>query len=155
MSDDSTSDGPRMVQPPGWPRPRGYSNGMAARGELLAIAGQIGWDEHERLVSAEFLPQWAQALRNVAAVLEAAGGEPRHLVSLTVYVTDKRQYIAAGAELGRTYREVMGKHFPTMALVQVADLLEPGALVEIQALAVLPTSVPADPREPLEQEPHD
>jgi enamine deaminase RidA (YjgF/YER057c/UK114 family) len=144
MSDDFESDGlasdePRTVQPPGWPRPRGYSNGMAARGEILAIAGQIGWDEHERLVSREFLPQWAQALRNVAAVLRAGGGQPRHLVSLTVYVTDKHQYLAAGAELGRTYREVMGKHFPTMALVQVADLLEPGALVEIQALAVLPT----------------
>lgn len=148
MSDrphDGPDDGPRTVQPPGWPRPRGYSNGMAARGEILAIAGQIGWDEHERLVSPEFLPQWAQALRNVAAVLQAAGGLPRHLVSLTVYVTDKRQYIGAGAELGRTYREVLGKHFPAMALVQVADLLEPGALVEIQALAVLPTSAPADP----------
>lgn len=138
MSDDRSSDGPRVVQPPGWPRPRGYSNGMAARGELLAIAGQIGWDEHEKLVSPEFLPQWTQALRNVAAVLHAAGGEPDDLVSLTVYVTDKRQYIAAGAELGRTWREVMGKHYPTMALVQVADLLEPGALVEIQGLAVLP-----------------
>jgi enamine deaminase RidA (YjgF/YER057c/UK114 family) len=130
--------GPRIVQPPGWPRPRGYSNGMAARGELLAIAGQIGWDEHEHLVSPEFLPQWAQALRNVAAVLQAAGGGPEHLVSLTIYVLDKHQYIAAGAELGRTFREVMGKHFPTMALVQVADLLEPGARVEIQGLAVLP-----------------
>lgn len=128
----------RIIQPPGWPRPRGYSNGMAARGELLAIAGQIGWDEHERLVAPEFLPQWAQALRNVAAVLHAAGGGPEHLVSLTIYVTDKRQYLAAGAELGRTFREVMGKHYPTMALVQVADLLEPGALVEIQGLAVLP-----------------
>lgn len=137
MSDERASDGPRVVQPPGWPRPRGYSNGMAARGELLAIAGQIGWDEHERLVSPEFLPQWTQALRNVAAVLHAAGGQPGHLVSLTVYVTDKRQYVAAGAELGRTWREVMGKHYPTMALVQVADLLEPGALVEIQGLAVL------------------
>lgn len=130
----------RTIQPPGWPRPRGYSNGMAARGELLAIAGQIGWDEHERLVSPEFLPQWAQALRNVAAVLHAAGGGPEHLVSLTIYVVDKRQYLAAGAELGRTFREVMGKHYPTMALVQVADLLEPGALVEIQALAVLPAA---------------
>jgi enamine deaminase RidA (YjgF/YER057c/UK114 family) len=138
VSDASEGDGPRTIQPPGWPRPRGYSNGMAARGELLAIAGLIGWDEHERLVSPEFLPQWTQALRNVAAVLHAAGGEPRHLVSLTVYVTDKRQYLAAGAELGRTWREVMGKHYPAMALVQVADLLEPGALVEIQGLAVLP-----------------
>lgn len=139
----------RVVQPPGWPRPRGYSNGMAARGELLAIAGQIGWDEEERLVSPEFLPQWAQALRNVAAVLQAAGGGPEHLVSLTIYVVDKHQYIAAGAELGRTFREVMGKHFPTMALVQVADLLEPGARVEIQGLAVLPAkAMPPEPTNP-------
>ena len=138
MSDDSTQGGGRIVQPPGWPRPRGYSNGMAARGEILAIAGQIGWDEREKLVSPEFLPQWTQALRNVAAVLHAAGSGPQHLVSLTIYVVDKREYLAAGAELGRTFREVMGKHYPTMALVQVADLLEPGARVEIQALAVVP-----------------
>ncbi len=132
------SDRPRVIQPEGWPRPRGYSNGMAASGEVLAIAGQIGWDETETLVSSEFLPQFDKALRNVAAVLEAAGGQPHHLISLTLYVTDKRQYIAAGAELGKTYRTVLGKHFPTMALVQVADLLEPGAVVEIQGLAVLP-----------------
>jgi enamine deaminase RidA (YjgF/YER057c/UK114 family) len=144
VSKEPKHDDPRIVQPPGWPRPRGYSNGMAARGEILAIAGQIGWDEHETLVSPEFLPQWTQALRNVAAVLHAAGGQPQHLVSLTVYVTDKQQYLAAGSELGRTWREVMGKHFPTMALVQVADLLEPGALVEIQGLAVLPVPQ-ADP----------
>jgi enamine deaminase RidA (YjgF/YER057c/UK114 family) len=131
----------RIIEPAGWPRPRGYSNGIAARGEVLAIAGQIGWDEHETLVSPEFLPQWAQALRNVAAVLAAAGGAPEHLVSLTIYVTDKRQYLAAGAELGRTFRAVMGRHYPTMALVQVADLLEPGAVVEIQGLAVLPAVV--------------
>lgn len=141
-SQPSNKPGPRVIQPPGWSRPRGYSNGMAARGELLAIAGQIGWDERERLVSREFLPQWEQALRNVAAVLHAAGGQPSHLVSLTIYVTDKREYLAAGAELGRVYREVMGKHFPAMALVQVADLLEDGARVEIQALAVLPDAAP-------------
>ena len=111
---------------------------MAASGEVLAIAGQIGWDETETLVSSEFLPHFEKALRNVVAVLEAAGGQPHHLLSLTLYVTDKRQYIAAGAELGKTYRAVLGKHFPTMALVQVADLLEPGAVVEIQGMAVLP-----------------
>jgi len=127
----------RTVQPEGWLRPSGYANGMAARGELLAIAGMIGWDEHEKLVSTEFLPQLEQALRNVVAVVEAAGGQAQHLISLTLYVTDKQLYLAAGAELGKTYRAVMGKHFPTMALVVVADLLEDGALVEIQGLAVL------------------
>ncbi|MEM9458873.1 MAG: RidA family protein [Myxococcota bacterium] len=137
-SSSSPSTSSRVVQPPGWPRPRGYSNGMAARGEVLAIAGQIGWDERETLVSIEFLPQFEQALRNVAAVLEAAGGQPEHLISLTLYVTDKHQYLAAGAALGKTYRAVLGKHYPAMALVQVAALLEDGALVEIQGLAVLP-----------------
>ncbi len=129
---------PRIVQPPGWPRPRGYSNGMAARGELLAIAGQIGWDAQEKLVSPEFLPQFEQAMRNVVAVVEAAGGQPRHIISLTLYVLDKQAYIAGGARVGQIYRAAMGKHFPTMALVQVADLLEPGAVVEVQGLAVLP-----------------
>lgn len=129
---------PRSILPPGWPRPRGYSNGVAARGELLAVAGMIGWDEHERLVSPEFVPQFRRALANVRDVVLAAGGQPAHLVSLTIYVVDKRQYLAALAEVGAVYREVLGRHYPTMALVQVADLLEPGALVEIQGLAVLP-----------------
>ena len=128
----------RVVQPPGWPRPRGYSNGMAARGEVLAIAGQIGWDEKEALVSAEFVPQFRQALANVGAVLTAAGGRPEHLLSLTIYVTDKHEYVREIAGVGAAYREILGKHFPAMALVQVADLLLPGAKVEIQGLAVLP-----------------
>ena len=129
---------PRIVQPPGWKRPRGYSNGMAATGEMLSVAGMIGWDADEKIVSSEFLPQFEQALRNVVAVVEQAGGTAQNLISLTIYVTDKQQYIASGAELGRVYRSVMGKHFPTMALVQVAALLEDAALVEIQGLAVLP-----------------
>jgi len=128
----------RTILPPGWPRPKGYSNGVAARGEVLAIAGMIGWDAQERLVSPEFVPQFRQALENVRAVVDAAGGAPEHILSLTIYVVDKRQYCASLAEVGRVYREVLGRNFPTMALVQVADLLEPGALVEIQGLAVLP-----------------
>ncbi len=129
---------PRTVEVPGWPRPRGYSNGMAARGELLAIAGEIGWDEHEQIVSDEFAAQFRQALANVVAVVEAAGGRPSDLIALTLYVTDKREYIAAIAEVGAAYRSLLGKHFPTMALVQVAALLEDRAKVEIQGLAVLP-----------------
>lgn len=128
----------RTILPPGWQRPKGYSNGMAARGEVLAIAGMIGWDAQERLVSPEFVPQFRQALENVRAVVEAAGGSAEHVVSLTIYVTDKRMYAGALAEVGAIYRAVLGRHFPAMALVQVADLLEPGALVEIQGLAVLP-----------------
>lgn len=128
----------RTILPPGWPRPKGYSNGVAARGEVLAIAGMIGWDAQERLVSPEFVPQFRQALENVRAVVDAAGGAAEHIISLTIYVVDKQQYCASLAEVGRVYREVLGRNFPTMALVQVADLLEPGALVEIQGLAVLP-----------------
>lgn len=126
------------VLPEGWPRPRGYANGMIARGRLFAIAGLIGWDAHERLVSADFAGQYRQALANVAAVLHAGGGKPEHLISVTVYVTDKREYIAELATVGAAWREIIGKHYPAMALVQVADLLEPGAKVEIQGLACLP-----------------
>lgn len=128
----------RSVCPPGWPRPRGYSNGMAARGELLAVAGMIGWDAQERIVSDEFVPQFRQALANVRDVVVAAGGEPAHILSLTIYVTDKREYIAGLKQVGEAYREILGKHYPAMALVQVAALLEDRAKVEIQAIAVLP-----------------
>lgn len=137
MNDDT---GARVILPEGWKRPRGYSNGMAARGELLAIAGQIGWDEREELVSDEFTPQFRQALSNVLAVVAAAGGRPEHVISLTVYVTDKREYVAERAAVGAAWRALMGRHFPTMALVEVAGLLEPEAKVEIQGLAVLPES---------------
>ena len=129
---------PRAILPEGWQRPRGYSNGMAARGELLAVAGMIGWDARERLVSDLFVPQFRQALANVVAVVEAAGGRAADVISLTVYVTDRREYIAELGAVGGVYRELMGRHVPAMALVEVAALLEPGAKVEIQALAVLP-----------------
>jgi enamine deaminase RidA (YjgF/YER057c/UK114 family) len=130
----------RAILPDGWKRPRGYSNGMAARGEILAIAGMIGWDEHERIVSDEFAPQFRQALTNVLAVVAAAGGRPEHVISLTAYVTDKREYIADLGAVGAAYRALMGRHFPAMALVEVSALVEPRAKVEIQGLAVLPVS---------------
>ncbi len=128
----------RVVQPEGWPRPRGYANGIAARGELLFIAGQIGWDLEGRLVSDDFAAQFEKALENVAAVLAAAGGEPAHLARVTVYVTDKTAYRAAQRTIGDAWRRILGGVFPAMSLVQVADLLENGALVEIEATAVLP-----------------
>lgn len=137
MSHDAPS---RTILPDGWPRPKGYSNGVLARGELLAIAGMIGWDAREKLVSPEFAGQFRQALANVVAVVTAAGGRPEHLVSLTVYVTDKREYVATLADVGKIWRELVGRHYPAMALVEVAGLLEPGAKVEIQGLAVLPSS---------------
>lgn len=139
VSDDHSTkdDAPRVVQPQGWPRPRGYSNGMAGRGELLAVAGQIGWGTDEELVSELFAPQFRQALANVVDVVRAAGGAPDRIISLTIYVTDKREYVDQLADVGAAYRELIGKHFPAMALVEVAGLLEPGARVEIQALATV------------------
>lgn len=130
----------RRIEPPGWPRPSGYAHGIVAEGRYLAIAGQIGWNERNELVGEGFLEQARQALQNVVAVLCAAGGEPEHLVRLTWYVTDKQEYRANVAALATAYREVVGTHYPAMALVQVADLLEDGAKVEIEATAVLPTS---------------
>ena len=127
-----------FVNPPGWPRPSGYSNGVIARGCYLAISGQIGWDESSRLISDDFLEQATQALRNVMAVLKAAGGEAEDLVRLTWYITDKNEYRARLRELGAAYKQIVGEHYPAMALVQVADLLEEGAKVEIEATAIVP-----------------
>lgn len=127
-----------IINPAGLARPRGYSHGAAARGRTLALAGQIGWDATGKLVSAELVPQFTQALRNLVLVLHEAGGVPNDLISLRIYVTDKKQYLRAVKELGVAYRELLGAHYPAMALVQVADLLEDGALVEIEGLAVIP-----------------
>jgi enamine deaminase RidA (YjgF/YER057c/UK114 family) len=128
----------RVISPEGWNRGRGYSNGIAARGEQIFIAGQIGWNEREELVSADLVDQTAQALRNVVAVLKAAGAAPEHLVRMTWYVTDKREYVGRSKEIGEAYRSIIGGVYPAMTLVQVADLLEDGAKVEIEATAVIP-----------------
>ena len=128
----------RSIDVPGWKRPRGYSNGIVTKGEILFVAGQIGWDHEEKLVSDEFLPQFSKALENVKAVLDAAGAKPEHLARVTIYVTDKTVYLAAAAQIGDEWRRILGKVFPAMALLQVADLLEDGALVEIEATAVIP-----------------
>ncbi len=127
----------RTIQPDGWKRPRGYSNGVAAQGELVFIAGQIGWDEREEIVSSDFAQQAAQALRNVVAVLRSAGGSPEHLVRMTWYVIDKREYARCAEQLGEDYRAIIGTVYPAMTLVQVADLLEDGVKVEIEATAVI------------------
>jgi enamine deaminase RidA (YjgF/YER057c/UK114 family) len=126
------------INPPGWPRPSGYANGIVAQGRYLAISGQVGWNERNELVSGGFLEQARQALRNVMAVLRAAGGGPEHLVRLTWYITDNNEYRQNLQTLGASYREIVGAHYPAMALVQVAALLEEGAKVEIEATAVLP-----------------
>lgn len=125
------------VQPNGWPRPRGYSNGMVAHGRILAVAGQIGWNDRSEFTSDDLVEQSAQALRNVLAVVAAAGGSASDVIRLTWYVLDKRAYLAAAPALGKIYRDLFGSHYPAMTLVQVAALLEDRAKVEIEATAVL------------------
>lgn len=128
----------QILQPSSWAAPRGYSNGIAASGRVIFVAGQIGWDENARFVSDEFLGQARQALKNIVAVLAEAGAGPEHITRMTWYVTDKREYLAAGRELGTAYREIIGRHYPTMTAVQVVALMEDRARVEIEATAVVP-----------------
>lgn len=129
------------IQPEGWAAPRGYQNGMLCPpgARMLFVAGQIAWDAEQRLVGmGDFVAQFAQALANVLAVVRAAGGAPEHVARLTVYVTDHEQYVGNQRALGVEYRRQMGRHYCAMALVEVAALLEHGALVEIEATAALP-----------------
>jgi enamine deaminase RidA (YjgF/YER057c/UK114 family) len=125
------------LQPPGWPRPKGYANGMAGQGRVVLVGGQVGWDAEGRF-PAGFVAQAEQALRNILAVLAEAGGGPEHVGRLTWYVTDMAEYRESLRVLGPAYRVVMGRHFPAMTLVQVAALVEPEARVEIEATAILP-----------------
>jgi enamine deaminase RidA (YjgF/YER057c/UK114 family) len=128
-----------ILQPAGWAAASGYANGVAARGRTVFVAGQIGCNPATlRIESDDFAVQVEQALQNVAAVLREAGAEPRHLVRLTWYVTDKAAYLAARRDVGRAYRNVIGRHFPAMSVVVVAALLEDRAKVEIEATAVVP-----------------
>ncbi len=126
------------LQPEGWVAPKGYANGMAARGTLVFTGGQVGWNSQQQFESDDFIDQTRQTLLNVRAVLEAGGAGPEHLVRLTWYVVDRDEYNSRLKELGAAYREVMGKHFPAMACVQVAGLMEARAKVEIEATAVVP-----------------
>ncbi len=131
-------DLPRILQPPGWPKPKGYANGMAASGRFVFVGGMIGWDEAGRFPGPDLVTQTAQALRNIVAVLAEAGAGPEHVTRLTWYVTDMGEYRASLRDLGPAYRAVMGYHFPPMAVVQVVSLVEPAAKVEIEATAVAP-----------------
>lgn len=129
----------KVLQPDGWPRPSGYANGIAASGTMVFVSGMIGWDQHQQLVSDDFVLQARQALQNIVDVLASGGAEPAHVVRLTWYVTDKAEYLAHRKALGAVYREIFGRHFPAMTAVQVAALMEDGAKVEIEATAVIPS----------------
>ena len=131
--------GHQVITPPGFPKPRGYSNGIVAEGRVLHVSGQIAWDKDARLVSPDFATQFLQALDNVIAVVREAGGATEHVVKLLAFVTDLEAYRAATAAIGEGWRARMGTYYPAMSLVKVAGLLEPGALVEIEGVAVLPS----------------
>jgi enamine deaminase RidA (YjgF/YER057c/UK114 family) len=132
------TDGLRAVNPPDWPQPRGYANGMTGRGRLVFVAGQIGWTADQRFETDDLVGQLEQTLRNTLSVLAAAGAGPEHIARMTWYVTDKREYVSRLPEIGRRYRDIMGRHFPAMALVQVVALVEDRAKIEIETTAVVP-----------------
>jgi enamine deaminase RidA (YjgF/YER057c/UK114 family) len=130
--------GPRTLQPPGWAQPRGYSNGILVSGRQLYVAGQVGWDARGSFTSASLAAQVGQALKNVCDVLAAGGARPEHVVRLTWFITSRTEYYAELKEIGAAYRAVMGRHYPTMSVVQVVALMEAQAKVEIEATAVIP-----------------
>ena len=128
----------QVLQPPAWARAKGFSNGIAAEGKLVFIAGQIGWTGQGEWQERSFAGQFRQALQNILEIVREANGRPEHLVRLTWYILDKKEYLASLKEVGAAYRELMGKHYPTMAVVQVGGLVEEEARLEIEATAVLP-----------------
>lgn len=128
----------QILQPPGWARPRGYSNGIAAEGRMVFVSGMVGWGADCKFQTGDFAGQVKQALQNIIAVLEEAGGRPEHIARMTWYVVDKAEYVGAYRQIGEVYRELIGAHYPAMTAVEVAGLLEPQARVEIEVTAVVP-----------------
>jgi enamine deaminase RidA (YjgF/YER057c/UK114 family) len=128
----------RTLQPPSWAKPRGYANGIAVKGQLVFVAGMIGWNKDCQFEAHDFVGQVHQALENIVAVVREAGGSPEHIVRLTWFVTDKHEYLASLEHLGPAYREVMGRHYPVMSVLEVSALIEDAAKVEIEATAVIP-----------------
>lgn len=129
----------QILQPPGWAKPKGYANGIVAKGRVVFVAGQVGWNpKEEKFATSDFVGQARQALENIVAVLAEAGAGPEHIARMTWYVGDKREYLAAGKALGAAYREVIGRHFPAMTAIEVGGFVEEGAKLEIEVTAVLP-----------------
>ena len=129
----------KILQPDSWKPPIGYANGVLAEGKQIYVAGQIGWTADSKMISSDLVDQVKQALQNIVDVLNEGDAQPAHVTRMTWFVTDKKEYLAKAKEIGQAYREVFGKHFPAMSLVQVADLLEDDAKVEIEATAVIPS----------------
>lgn len=128
----------RILQPPNWPRPKGYSNGISARGRMIFTAGIVGWDEHEKFPDGSLHGQFARALVNTLEVLAQDGAGPQHIVRMTIYVTDRSEYLGSHDEIGAAWREIMGPNYPAMALVEVKGLVEAAARIEIETTAVVP-----------------
>ena len=128
----------QTLNPPGWARPKGYSNGIAASGRMVFVSGMVGWDAQERFQAADLVGQVRQVLTNIVAVLAEGGARPEHIVRMTWYVTDKREYVAASRPIGEAYRAVIGRHYPVMTALQVPALIEDQAKVEIEVTAVIP-----------------
>ncbi|NVE00018.1 RidA family protein [Massilia sp. BJB1822] len=128
----------QILQPPGWARPRGYSNGIAASGKQVFVSGMVGWDGQGRFQSRDFAGQTRQALLNIVEVLAEAGARPEHITRMTWYVLDKKEYMAAYKDIGQAYREIIGAHYPAMTAVQVVALIEDDARLEIEVTAVIP-----------------
>lgn len=128
----------KTLLPPGWPRPKGYANGVSARGRTIYTAGVVGWDESEQFAAADLPGQFRQVLLNILAILAEDGAGPEHIVRMTWYLVSRNDYAARIAEIGAVYREIIGNHYPAMAVVQVAALVERAALIEIEAIAVVP-----------------
>lgn len=132
--------GARAINPPGWARPKGYSNAIVGRGTIVMVAGQIGWNAQQQFESDDFVAQLRQALTNTIEVLAAAGAKPEHVARMTWYVTDKQRYLAEIAEVGAAWRDIMGRTYPAMTLLEVSALVEDRALIEIESTAIIPDS---------------
>jgi enamine deaminase RidA (YjgF/YER057c/UK114 family) len=128
----------KILQPPGWPRPKGYSNGIEVRGRQIYVAGLIGWNAEEKIESKDLPGQFEQVLRNLVAVLAEADAGPEHVVRMTWYITNKKAYLHSARRIGEIYRSIMGRVYPVMAVVQVVALMEDDAMIEIEATAVVP-----------------
>jgi enamine deaminase RidA (YjgF/YER057c/UK114 family) len=128
----------KILQPPNWPRPKGYANGIAAKGSMVFVSGMVGWDAEGKFAAKDFAGQMRQALANIVAVLNEAGAKPEHIARMSWYVVDKNEYLAAAQEIGAIYREIIGRHYPAMTVVEVSGLLEAQARLEIEVTAVVP-----------------
>ena len=128
----------KILQPPGWPRPKGYSNGISAKGRMIFTGGIVGWDEHESFPEYRLHEQFARALRNTRAILAEDGAGPEHVVRMTCYIIDRDEYLSQRDEIGAAWREIMGRNYPAMALVEVQRLIESAAKIEIETTAVVP-----------------